>query len=90
MTEEASYLEANRKLKQQVLESKRLVAEQLQGVSEVMDDFASEILKEREHHEKQEMQIIHALDHMGLELEKLDIFRLEKGNVDIEMSLSFL
>ncbi|MFD2209305.1 stage II sporulation protein E [Virgibacillus halophilus] len=89
MTEEASYLEANRKLKQQVLESKRLVAEQLQGVSEVMDDFASEILKEREHHEKQEMQIIHALDHMGLELEKLDIFRLEKGNVDIEMSLSF-
>ncbi|MDY0404028.1 stage II sporulation protein E [Virgibacillus sp. 179-BFC.A HS] len=89
MAEEVSYLENNRKLKQQVQESKRLVAEQLQGVSEVMDDFASEILKEREHHEKQEMQIIHALQHMGLELEKLDIFRLEKGNVDIEMSLSF-
>ncbi|WP_284140733.1 stage II sporulation protein E [Virgibacillus sp. LDC-1] len=89
MEEEVSYFEAHRKLKQQVLESKRLVAEQLKGVSEVMDDFAIEILKEREHHEKQEMQIIHALKHLGIELEKLEIYKLEKGNVDIEMSVSF-
>ncbi|MEC5426073.1 stage II sporulation protein E [Virgibacillus sp. C22-A2] len=89
MKEEMSFFEANRKLKQQVMESKRLVADQLQGVSEVMDDFAKEILKERQHHEQQEMQIIHALKHMGIELEKLDIYRLEKGNVDIEMTVSF-
>ncbi|GAB3054664.1 stage II sporulation protein E [Virgibacillus ainsalahensis] len=89
MKEEMSFFEANRKLKQQVTESKRLVADQLQGVSEVMEDFAKEILKERQHHEQQETQIIHALKHMGIELEKLDIYQLEKGNVDIEITAVF-
>ncbi|RDW15316.1 stage II sporulation protein E [Oceanobacillus arenosus] len=89
MKEEMTYFEANRKLKQQVMESKRLVADQLQGVAEVMNDFANEILKERQHHEQQEMQIIQALEHMGIELEKLDIYQLEKGNIDIEMTASF-
>lgn len=89
MKEEMSFFDANLKLKRQVMESKRLVADQLQGVSEVMDDFAQEILKEREHHEKQEIQIINALQYMGIELEKLDIYQLEKGNVDIEMTVSF-
>jgi len=89
MKEEMTYFEANRKLKQQVMESKRLVADQLQGVSEVMEDFAQEILKERQHHEQQEIQIIHALEHMGIEIEKLDIYQLEKGNIDIEMMVSF-
>ncbi len=89
MKEEMSFLEANRRLKQQVMESKRLVADQLQGVSEVMDDFAKEILKERQQHEHQEVQIVHALKHMGIDLEKLDIYQLEKGNVDIEMTVSF-
>ncbi|TXL63456.1 stage II sporulation protein E [Cerasibacillus terrae] len=89
MEEELTYFEANRKLKQQVLKSKRLVAEQLQGVSEVMEDFAVEIMKERKQHEKQEEQIFYSLHQMGLEVEKLDIFRLEKGNVDIEMTLVF-
>ncbi len=89
MKEEMSYFEANQKLKQQVLESKKLVADQLQGVSEVMEDFAKEILKERQHHEQQEMQIVHALKQMGIELEKLEIYRLDKGNVDIEMTLTF-
>lgn len=89
MKEEVSYFQANQKLKQQVVESKRLVADQLQGVSEVMEDFAKEILKEREHHEKQEIEIINSLNQMGIELEKLEIYRLEKGNVDIEMSASF-
>src|SRR5699024_9079162 len=80
---------ANQNLKKQVLESKRLVAEQLQGVSEVMEDFSKEILKEKELHEQQELQIIHSLKQLGIELEKLDIYQLEKGNVDIEMTLSF-
>jgi stage II sporulation protein E len=88
MKEEMTILEANRKLKKQVVESKRLVAEQLGGISEVMDDFAREILKERQHHEKQEMEIMHALKNLGLDLEKLDIYSLEKGNIDIEMTIS--
>lgn len=89
MKEEMSLFDANKKLKKQVMESKRLVADQLQGVSDVMEDFAKEILKERQHHEQQEVQIIHALKQMGIELEKLDVFQLEKGNVDIEMTVSF-
>lgn len=89
MKEEMSFYEANQKLKKQVTESKRFVADQLQGVSEVMEDFANEILKEREHHEKQELQIIHAIKNMGINLEKLDIYQLEKGNIDIEMTVSF-
>ncbi|MFC4024109.1 stage II sporulation protein E [Oceanobacillus longus] len=89
MKEEMTAYEANRKLRQQVMESKRLVADQLQGVSEVMEDFAKEILKERQHHELQESQIIDALKHMGIDLEKLDIYQLEKGNVDIEITASF-
>lgn len=89
LKEEMTYYMANHELRRQVLESKRLVADQLFGVSEVMDDFANEILKEREHHEKQEIQIIDALKGLGIELEKLDIFQLDKGNVDIEMTISF-
>src|SRR5699024_9493083 len=89
MNEEISFFEANKKLKKQVMESKRFVADQLQGVSHVMDDFANEILKERKHHEKQEMEIMNTLKNMGIALEKLDIYRLEKGNVDLEMTLSF-
>jgi stage II sporulation protein E len=89
MNEEMSYFEANRKLRRQVFESKKLVAEQLQGVSDVMEDFAKEILKEREQHENQEMQISHALKSIGIELEKLDVYRLDKGSVDIEMTASF-
>ncbi|WP_085993729.1 stage II sporulation protein E [Oceanobacillus senegalensis] len=89
MKEEITFFEANRKLKQQVLESKRLVADQLHGVSEVMGDFAKEILKERQNHEIQENQIIEALTNMGIETDKLDIFSLEKGSVDIEMTTSF-
>lgn len=72
-----------------MVESKKLVAEQLQGVSDVMEDFAKEILKEREHHEKQEIQIVHALKSIGIELEKLDVYRLDKGNVDIEITALF-
>ncbi|MFC4558567.1 stage II sporulation protein E [Virgibacillus kekensis] len=89
MKEELSFYEANKKLKKQVMESKRFVADQLQGVSEVMEDFANEILKERQQHEKQEIQIVNTLKHMGIDLEKLDIYRLDKGNVDIEMTVSF-
>ncbi|HLR15979.1 MAG TPA: stage II sporulation protein E [Bacillota bacterium] len=89
MKEKMLHYNAHKKLKQQVVDSKRLVADQLQGVAEVMDDFAKEIVKEREYHERQEKQIIHAMNHLGIELDKLDIYQLDKGNIDIEMTASF-
>src|SRR5699024_1971522 len=78
MKEEMSLFSAKQKLKKQVTESKRLVAEQLQGVSEVMDDFAKEIMKKPKHHEKQELEIIQALKKIGIEIENLEIYQLEK------------
>lgn len=89
MQEEASFYEFNQKIKRQVIESKRIVADQLQGVSEVMDHFAKEIVKEREYYEKQEDSIVTALKQSGLKIEKVTIYQLEKGNIDIEMTLTF-
>jgi len=89
MKDEHLSFSANNQLRKQVTESKRLVADQLQGVSDVMNDFAKEIIKEKQHHEEQELQINYALKNMGMELENLEIYQLEKGNVDIEMTVSF-
>lgn len=87
--EEASVYELNKKIKRQVQESKRIVADQLQGVSEVMDHFAKEIVKEREYYEKQEEEIVIALQQASIQIEKVTIYHLEKGNIDIDMTLIF-
>ncbi|MBM4765300.1 stage II sporulation protein E [Bacillus sp. B15-48] len=84
-----TFYQANRKLKKQVQESRKLVAEQLLGVSEVMEDFAKEIQRERENHHKQEEQILNALQEFGIEIEQVEIFSLEQGNVDIDMTIPF-
>lgn len=89
MTDEVMILKMNKQLKEQMLESKKIVAEQLQGVSDVMDHFAKEIMKERKRHERQEIHIIRALKQMHLHIEKIDIYSLEKGNVDIEVHAVF-
>ncbi|SID74002.1 Stage II sporulation protein E [Mycobacteroides abscessus subsp. abscessus] len=47
MHQELTFYQANLKLKKQVQESRRLVADQLLGVSEVMGDFAKEIHPDR-------------------------------------------
>lgn len=86
---EVSLLQINKKLKKQVTESKKIVADQLKGVSDVMDNFSKEIVQERVQHDKQELQIIRALKNMQIRIEKLDIYQLEKGNTDIEMALVF-
>ncbi|WP_112179189.1 MULTISPECIES: stage II sporulation protein E [Paraliobacillus] len=88
MKEELSYYEANQKLKKQVGESRRFVADQLLGVAEVMGDFAKEIVKEKENHEQQELEIIAALKHLGVEIDKLEIYSLKKGDIDIELDFS--
>ncbi|MGP4083004.1 stage II sporulation protein E [Pseudalkalibacillus sp. R45] len=80
---------ANIKLKQQVKESRRLVAEQLHGVSQVMDNFAKEIQRERENHQVQEDNVKQALDDIGLEVGNIEIYSLDKGSIDIEMSIPY-
>lgn len=72
-------------LKQQITESRRLVAEQLAGVSRVMHNFAGELQKEGIHLHLQEQQILQALDGMGLSVRDVDILNLEEGKVDIEI-----
>jgi stage II sporulation protein E len=89
MEKEVSYYQANKKLRKQVNESRKLVAEQLMGVSQVMEDFAKEIQRERENHYLQEEQILDALQEFGMEIGHVDIYSLEKGNVDIEMSIPY-
>ncbi|HEY9576595.1 MAG TPA: stage II sporulation protein E, partial [Pseudobacillus sp.] len=87
--QQLTYYQANQKLKKQVHDSRKLVAEQLRGVSEVMSDFAEEIQRERENHYNQEEQILEAIEAFGLEIEYVDIYSLQKSNVDIEISLPF-
>lgn len=77
----------NQELKRQVRESRRLVADQLLGVSQVMGDFAREIQRERETHQFQEEQIVDSLREIGLEIRHIEIFNLEEGAVDIEMTI---
>lgn len=88
MKEELSYYHANQQLRRQVGESRRFVADQLLGVSEVMNDFAKEIVHERDRHDQQEQQILAALQSIGIEVDQLDIYSLRKGEIDIEMTLS--
>lgn len=87
--QEINYFQANQKLKKEVQESRRLVAEQLLGVSHVMEDFSKEIKRERENHFVQEEQILDALQNFGIEIVNVDIYSLEQGDVDIEMSIPF-
>lgn len=89
MESEVSILQVNKRLKRQVSESKKIVADQLRGVSDVMDNFAREIVEERIHHEQQEVQIVRALKQMDIHIDSIDIYQLEKGSIDIEMSVAF-
>lgn len=73
-------------LKKQVTESRKLVADQLSGVSRVMSDFAREIQREGIELSVQEKQVSSALEGLGLLVRRVDIHSLEEGKVDIEIS----
>jgi len=75
--------------RQQLQDSRYLVADQLSGVSQVMDDLVKEIRREAKQMEAQERQIRDALDHLGLAIQSIDIISLEEGHVDIEMVHAF-
>lgn len=89
ISQELSFYHANQKLKRQVKDSRRLVADQLKGVSEVMEDFAKEIQRERENHHIQEEHILEAISDFGIQLDHVEIYSLEQGNIDIDMTLPF-
>lgn len=84
---ELNQYQAGKKLKRQLLESRRLVADQLLGVSKVMGDFAKEIQKERDNLQIQEEQILDSLRDAGVEIGHVEIFQLDEGSVDIEISV---
>ncbi|EIT84172.1 stage II sporulation protein E [Fictibacillus macauensis ZFHKF-1] len=84
---ELSHYHASQKLKQQVQESRKLVANQLLGVSQVMGNFAKEIQKEHANHQVQEEQVKDAIARAGIEVGHIDIYNLDTSNVDIELSI---
>lgn len=75
--------------RQQLQDSRFLVADQLSGVSQVMDDLVKEIRREAKQMEAQERQIRDALEHLGLAIQSIDIISLEEGHIDIEMVHAF-
>ncbi|MEI4719085.1 stage II sporulation protein E [Bacillus cereus] len=82
---ELDHFYEGQKLRKQMKENRRIVAEQLLGVSKVMEDFAKEIQRERENHQVQEEQIMQAFRDFGVEVEHVDIYCLDRGSIDIEM-----
>src|SRR5690606_6922331 len=70
---------------QKMKESRRLVAQQLSGVSQVMNDFAREIRREGEGFEAHEQQVLDALEDFGLAIRNVEIISLEEGNVELEL-----
>jgi len=75
--------------RQQLQDSRYLVADQLSGVSQVMDDLVKEIRRESKQMDYQEGQIRDALDRLGLAIQGIDIISLEEGHVEIEMVHAF-
>lgn len=68
-------------------ESRELVAAQLQGISQIMGDFAGEMKRERGMHERQEELVVGKLHEMGIQVESVEIYNLESGSIDIEVLL---
>jgi stage II sporulation protein E len=73
----------------QIQESRKLVSEQLFGVSQVMDDLVKEIRREGQGLFLQEEQISQVLEEMGLHVQRLDIISIDEGNVEIEVVHGF-
>jgi len=79
----------NYKWQRQLHELKGLVADQLLGVSQVMEDLSQEIKREGQALHIQEEQIKEAVEALGLSIHSIDIISLEMGNVEIEIQHSF-
>jgi stage II sporulation protein E len=75
--------------RRQLQDSRLLVADQLTGVSQVMDDLVKEIRREAQELSRQEEQIRDALDGLGLAIQGIEIVSLEEGRVEIEIVHAF-
>ncbi|MGN7360985.1 stage II sporulation protein E [Paenibacillus sp. SAF-054] len=75
--------------KRQIYDSRHLVAEQLSGVSQVMEDLAREIQREGQAMYRQEEQIREALEQLGLSIQGIEIISLDSGHVEIEIIHAF-
>jgi stage II sporulation protein E len=73
--------------RERLKETKRLVSEQLEGVSDVMADLAEEIRHETQVMTAQEGQIHQALEDLGLSIQRVDVLNLEEGKVEIEVTM---
>ncbi|WP_150275627.1 stage II sporulation protein E [Paenibacillus tepidiphilus] len=71
--------------KKQIYDSRQFVAEQLSGVSQVMEDLAKEIKREGQAMYRQENQIRQALEKLGLSIHSIEILSLDPGRVEIEV-----
>ncbi|OMF25278.1 stage II sporulation protein E [Paenibacillus sp. FSL H8-0548] len=89
MSQQYELYQNNMHWKKQIFDSRGLVAEQLQGVSQVMEDLAKEIKREGQTLHLQEEQIREAVEGLGLSVQGIDIVNLEEGNVDIEVYHAF-
>lgn len=89
MQREIYYRGVEERFNSQIQESRKIVANQLFGVSEVMKNFAEEIKKERDINEKQEEQILDAMQSIGIEVDHIEIYSLEKGNIDIDVTIPY-
>lgn len=75
--------------RKQLQDSRRLVADQLHGVSRVMLDLAREIKREGQEMHRQEEQIRSALEQLGVSVHDVEIISLEEGRVEIEIVHGF-
>jgi len=85
MKEQYALYQNNMHWRRQIADSRQLVAEQLTGVSQVMEDLAKEIKREGQQLFLQEEQIRSALEELGLSIHSIDVICLEEGKVEIEM-----
>lgn len=89
MKEQYALYQNNLHWRRQISDSRQLVAEQLTGVSQVMEDLAKEIKREGQELFLQEEQIRSALEELGLSIHSIDVICLDEGKVEIEMVHQF-
>nr|WP_156817030.1 stage II sporulation protein E [Salsuginibacillus kocurii] len=87
MEEEWDKWQFEHRLNRHVEESRKLVADQLQGVSKVMEDFAREMNQEKEAHYLQEQKVHDALIRAGADVDQIEIYDLTPRRIDVEMNV---
>ena len=89
MQQQYEMYQHDQRWRKQLNDSRTLVADQLSGVSQVMEDLAREIQREGQQLHLQEEQIREALEGLGLSIHGIDVVNLEEGNVELEVYHTF-